>query len=84
MDVDNIESITGKEQVVDILERSIEHVQSEIKEMPASKLRQQTELYGRSVNGQAVLMQLINHMSEHVGQSIAYARVNGVVPPWNR
>ena len=84
VDVDQIESITGKRQVVDILERSIAHVQSAIKDMPAAKLRQQTELYGREVNGQAVLMQLITHMSEHVGQSIAYARVNGVVPPWNR
>ena len=84
INVDNIESMSGKQQVVDILERSIQHVKSSIKEMPVSKLQEQTELYGRTVNGQAVLMQLITHMSEHVGQSIAYARVNGVVPPWSQ
>lgn len=83
VDVDKIESITGKEDVVAILKRSIEHLKAAVKQMPESKLSESTKLYGRTVNGQAVLMQLITHMSEHVGQSIAYARVNGVVPPWS-
>ncbi len=83
VDVENIESITGKEKVVNILARSIEHVKNAIKEMPESKLSEQTEMYGRTVNGQAVLMQLITHKSEHVGQSIAYARMNDIVPPWS-
>ncbi len=83
IDVENIESIRGKEEVVAILERSIEYLKESVEEMPASKLEEKTELYGRTVNGQAVLMQLITHMSEHVGQSIAYARMNGVIPPWS-
>ncbi|MEL7833183.1 DinB family protein [Fodinibius sp. Rm-B-1B1-1] len=83
VDVENIESITGKKNVVDILEHSIKHVKDAIKEMPESKLSEQTEMYGQTVNGQAVLMQLITHKSEHVGQSIAYARMNGIVPPWS-
>ncbi|MDX1638294.1 MAG: DinB family protein [Balneolaceae bacterium] len=81
---DEIESITGKEEVVAILEQSINHVKKAVQEMPESKLSARTELYGRTVNGQAVLMQLITHMSEHVGQSIAYARMNNIVPPWNK
>lgn len=84
IDIDSIESITGKKDVVDILGRSIEHVKASIQQMPASKLQAKTKLYGQTVNGQAVLMQLITHMSEHVGQSIAYARINGIVPPWSR
>lgn len=84
VDVEKVESIKGKQKVVNILERSIRHVNKSMKEMPKAKLREKTELYGRTVNGQAVLMQLITHMSEHVGQSIAYGRMNGVVPPWNQ
>jgi uncharacterized damage-inducible protein DinB len=83
VDVDNIESITGKEEVLEILERSIEHVSEHIGAMPDSKLQEETEMYGRTVNGQAVLMQLITHKSEHVGQAISYARMNGIVPPWS-
>jgi uncharacterized damage-inducible protein DinB len=25
---------------------------------------------------------IMGHMGEHLGQLIAYARVNGIVPPW--
>lgn len=84
LDLDTIEEITGKEKVVAILERSIDHLREAVRQMPASRLDAPAELYGRTVAGQDVLMQLITHMSEHVGQSIAYARMNGVVPPWSR
>ena len=84
VDVENMESLINKEDVVTALEQSIEHVKTSINEMPAEKLDKMTELYGQSVNGQAVLMQLITHYSEHVGQAIAYARMNDVVPPWSR
>ena len=42
------------------------------------------ELYGRQVASWAVLLQLLTHMNEHLGQAIAYARMNRVVPPWSR
>jgi uncharacterized damage-inducible protein DinB len=42
-----------------------------------------TRLYGRDVGEWAVLLQLVTHMNEHLGQSIAYARMNGVTPPWS-
>lgn len=83
VDLENMESITGKENVVKVLEQSTEFVQKVVEEMPDATLSESTELYGQTVNGQAVLMQLITHLSEHVGQSIAYARSNGVVPPWS-
>lgn len=84
VNVENMESITGKEEVVDILQRSIRHVRDSVNQMADAEFSAETELYGQTVNGQAVLMQLVTHMSEHVGQSIAYARMNEVVPPWSR
>ena len=50
----------------------------------AEALEAETELYGRTGPAWAVLVQLETHLSEHLGQSIAYARMNGVVPPWSR
>jgi uncharacterized damage-inducible protein DinB len=29
-----------------------------------------------------VMIFILRHLGEHLGQSIAYARMNGVVPPW--
>ena len=31
-----------------------------------------------------VFTTMMNHLHEHLGQSIAYARMNGVVPPWSQ
>jgi uncharacterized damage-inducible protein DinB len=30
-----------------------------------------------------VYLRILAHISEHMGQSIAYARMNGIVPPWS-
>ncbi len=78
------DEVSGKAQVVEILEASMEYVRSLAVEMSASDLERETTLYGRDVGEWAVLFQLIAHMNEHLGQSIAYARMNGVVPPWSR
>jgi uncharacterized damage-inducible protein DinB len=79
-----MESLRDKDRVLAALEASREWVRESIGAMGAEGLEQETQLYGRSMPGWAVLVQLVAHMNEHVGQSIAYARMNGVVPPWSR
>ncbi len=37
---------------------------------------------GSTVGDQLILLQF--HAHEHLGQLIAYARVNSIVPPWSR
>ncbi len=83
IDVDNLESITDKAQVLLLLRQSVDHVRTATRKMTADDLTRSTRLYGRDVAEWAVLFQLISHMNEHVGQSVAYARMNGVVPPWS-
>lgn len=78
------ESVTDKEQVVRILEASMQHVRALVEGMGEADLNRTTTLYGRQVGQWAVLFQLVAHMNEHLGQAIAYARMNGVVPPWSR
>jgi uncharacterized damage-inducible protein DinB len=51
--------------------------------MSDADLESSTVLYGRDVAKASVLLQLVTHMNEHLGQSIAYARMNGIVPPWS-
>jgi uncharacterized damage-inducible protein DinB len=84
IDVPNLESISDKARVEKLLERSVEHVRRSVTAMKAKDIEEGTMLYGRQVAGWAVLFQLLAHMNEHVGQSIAYARMNNVVPPWSR
>ncbi len=39
---------------------------------------------GRDMSSRLVLMGTQFHTAEHLGQAIAYARSNGVVPPWSK
>lgn len=73
-----------KAEAVEILSASLDHVRTVVEGMSDAELEAPTRLYGRDVAKWAVLFQLVTHMNEHLGQSIAYARANGVVPPWSR
>ena len=75
--------VRDKDQVVEILAASMDHVRQVAEHTSAADLDEMTRLYGRDVGHWAVLLQLVTHMNEHLGQSIAYARMNGVVPPWS-
>lgn len=84
IDVPNLESITDKARVTRLFKESVEHVRTHVTRMTSDELTQPTRLYGRQIAGWAVLFQLLAHMNEHVGQSVAYARMNGIVPPWSQ
>ena len=82
--LDTLERMTDKAQVVALLKHSAEYVRQAVRQMPDSQLASPTRLYGRTTPQWSVLLQLVAHMNEHLGQSIAYARMNGVVPPWSQ
>ena len=84
-DAESIEqTTTAKADVVALLQRSRDHLRQTVQGMTDEQLAASTQLYGRDVPQWAVLLQLLAHMNEHLGQSIAYARMNGVVPPWSQ
>ena len=82
--IDTLEAMRNKEQIVSLLRRSSAYVKSSIAAMPPAALDATSSLYGRAVPQWAVLVQLVAHMNEHLGQSIAYARSNNITPPWSQ
>jgi uncharacterized damage-inducible protein DinB len=76
-------SASEKERIVEALSASVDHVRESLEPMSDADLAASTHQYGRQVQKWAVMLQLVAHMNEHLGQSIAYARMNGVVPPWS-
>ena len=84
IDQDTLEQVAEKARVIALLRRSGDHVRDVVRRMPEAQLGQRTTLYGRQVPQWSVLLQLIAHMDDHLGQSIAYARASGVVPPWSQ
>ena len=83
VDVANLESIADKATITRLLRQSIDHVRLHVSRMTPEDLTRTTTLYRRQIAGWAVLFQLLAHMNEHVGQSVSYARMNGIVPPWS-
>lgn len=47
-------------------------------------LRASVKMFGRDMTKQGAAMMLLFDQHEHLGQSIAYARSNNVVPPWSK
>ncbi|HEX9730104.1 MAG TPA: DinB family protein [Gemmatimonadales bacterium] len=84
VDMDTMEAVTDKATVQAMVAASIEYTRRHLAAMQGEDLVRMTRQYGRDVPPWSVMFQLVAHMNEHVGQSVAYARMNGVAPPWSR
>jgi uncharacterized damage-inducible protein DinB len=74
-------SVTAKADVIQWLKTSQEAVRSAY----ASADRQKKVVFfGKPVVADGVFLRILLHDNEHMGQSIAYARMNGIVPPWSK
>jgi uncharacterized damage-inducible protein DinB len=83
IDVKNLEkSTTEKAKVVATLKDSFAHAKQAIKVMPDAELEKSMDWFGGKNTERGVLLFIVRHAAEHLGQSIAYARMDGVVPPW--
>jgi uncharacterized damage-inducible protein DinB len=83
VDVKNLEkSTTEKAKVVATLKDSYAHAKQAIKAMPDADLEKSMDWFGGKNTERGVLLFIVRHAAEHLGQSIAYARMAGVVPPW--
>lgn len=75
--------VTDKGAITAALPASFEHLKGALQGVSASSADETVNLFGREMTTRQALWTLTEHLSEHLGQGIAYARVNGVVPPWN-
>ena len=73
---------TDAAKINDILKASFDHVRAAAKKVTAEQMEKKVDLFGHEMTSRNVLITALNHMHEHLGQSIAYARMNNVVPPW--
>jgi uncharacterized damage-inducible protein DinB len=83
LDVSDIEqSTTDKTKVIATLTASYAHAKKAITDMPDANLEKTLDWSGGKITQRGVLLFIVPHIAEHLGQLIAYARMNGVVPPW--
>jgi uncharacterized damage-inducible protein DinB len=75
-------SVTDKTEIAGKLKPSFDHFRTAVLGLSDKDLDKTTDMFGRTTTYRNVLVTAIAHLHEHLGQSIAYARMNGVVPPW--
>jgi uncharacterized damage-inducible protein DinB len=76
--------ITDPEKLQEALKTSYINPEKAITGLSDNDQQATAKLFGRDMTKQAALMLILEDQHEHLGQSIAYARANGVVPPWSK
>jgi len=86
LDLDTFESETeSMKDAVTAMKRSFELVRRAAASISTSELNEEVVLFGENKGPKSKAMMIVlDHMNEHQGQLIAYARINEIVPPWSR
>jgi uncharacterized damage-inducible protein DinB len=75
-------STTDKTKVVELLKQSYDHMRQSVATLSDADLAKAVKMFGQETTVSGALFFVATHQHEHLGQAIAYARMNGVVPPW--
>jgi uncharacterized damage-inducible protein DinB len=78
------ENVADRATAVQQMRRSFDHARAVIRNMSDADLDKPTTMFGQQTTYRGVALLTVTHAHEHLGQLIAYARSNGVTPPWSR
>jgi uncharacterized damage-inducible protein DinB len=78
------QTVTDKDQVIRMLKQSIDAVRAQLTAATPVELDKPETFFHDKTTRPGNELRLLAHLNEHYGQSIAYARMNGVVPPWSQ
>lgn len=88
---DNYETVVAYEKrqvspdsAVKELEASFAFLKQAMTAATPASLGEKKNLFGSEMTGQQLWIMTTTHLHEHLGQMIAYARANKVVPPWSQ
>ena len=73
---------TDKAKIAATLNASFDWTKNTLSTITDADLEKTIDMFGNKTSFRNALITMFGHLHEHLGQSIAYARSNGVVPPW--
>jgi hypothetical protein len=76
-------SITAKADVISWLSRSLDSVKKAHAGLSSADGQRKVRIGGKDATVDGIYLRIIIHANEHMGQLIAYARFNGIAPPWS-
>ncbi|MDG1571289.1 DinB family protein [Robiginitalea sp. M366] len=84
VDIMQMETIEGKAAIIDTYKQSCAFIAEVMGLVKEGTLGEEVDLGFTKLNRLSSLLVILEHNGEHKGQLIAYARSNGVVPPWSQ
>jgi len=82
----DLKAITGlsgdKPKVLQAMKDSFAHFRNAIVALNDADADKPQKMFNRQTTLRGSFIAITGHFGEHLGQSIAYARTNGIVPPW--
>jgi uncharacterized damage-inducible protein DinB len=82
--LDKEKSVTSKAEVIDWLKRSLAAVPAARAQLRPADYARKVTIDKKNVTVDGMYLRILVHANEHEGQLIAYARMNGIVPPWSK
>ena len=79
-----LRTLSDKAQVIDHLNKGFAHAKKELEALDPATLTGKRKVMGQDRSAPAVAMFIGGDLHEHLGQMIAYARMNHIVPPWSK
>jgi uncharacterized damage-inducible protein DinB len=82
LEKDMEKKVTEKSKVMEELKKSFVHLRHAVEGISDADLDKPAKFFGEETTVRGVIFEAMSHLHEHLGQSIAYARMNKIVPPW--
>ena len=83
-DVAKLRTLSDKTAVIDHLNKGFAHAKAQLEAVDAATLTGKRKLMNREMSILEVAQFIGGDLHEHLGQMIAYARINHIVPPWSK
>jgi hypothetical protein len=79
-----LRTLSDKTQVIEHLNKGFAHAKKELEALDAATLTGRRKVMGRDLSVADAALAIGGDLHEHLGQLIAYARMNHIVPPWSK
>jgi hypothetical protein len=77
-------AISDKAEVIDHLNKAFAHAKASVEAVDPATLTGKRTLFGQQRSTSQIALFIGGDLHEHLGQLIAYARMNKIVPPWSK
>ncbi len=72
------------EQLIAVMDKAMQSLSATLGGLTRATINTPIRYYGQSTLPRVASTYTLNDLHEHLGQVVAYARMNSIVPPWSR